>query len=136
VSKEGNLFLTTPVARGHNCSSGILVRELLETLHWHSQRPHIPITECGCSLQIKARLFLNKILSWWFHCGFTICPKDEGTPLKDIWIFWYQTVHIKELFCAVLEMLYVLQVSRNTVVIKLTCWDQESLPCRDQGTAD
>lgn len=40
----------------------------------------------------------NKMLSKGFHCGFLICLKDEGTHLKDFWMFCYQTVQISELF--------------------------------------
>lgn len=131
-SKEGILFLTSPVAGGHSCSPAILLKEVPEFLPWPSC---LPGTECGSGLQMSTRLMLN-VLLWGFHCGFTICPKDEGTLLKDVWMFCYQIVQIKELLCAVLELLWVLKFSENAVVIIPTCWYQELLPCRDQGTAN
>lgn len=86
-SKEGILFLTSPVAGGHSCSPGILLKEMPEILPWPSC---LPGTERGSGLQMSTRLMLNNILLWGFHCGFTICPKDEGTLLKDVWMFCYQ----------------------------------------------
>lgn len=85
---------------------------------------------------MSTRLVLNSILAWGFYCAFTICPKDERTLLKDVWMFCCQIVQIKELLCAVLEMLWVLKFSEHAVVIIPTCWYQELLPYRDQGTAD
>lgn len=76
------------------------------------------------------------ISAWGFHCSFTICPKDERKLLKDVWMFHYQIVQIKELLWAVLELLWVLKFSENVVVIIPTCWYQELLPCRDQDTAN
>lgn len=122
----------SPVAGGHSYTPGFLLKEVPETLPW----PSCIHTECSCDAQMSTRLVLNNILAWGFHCGFTICPKDERTLLKDVWMFFYQMVQIKELLCAVLELLWVLQFSENAVVIIPTCWYQELLPCRDQGTAD
>lgn len=68
-----------------------------------------------------------------FHCGFTICPKDEGTLLKDVLL--PDCSDKRAPLCSAGAAVGI-KFSEHSVVIIPTCWYQELLPCRDQGTAD